>query len=464
MTPKMFPSVLNWPAVVDFAAFEADAYRKGNLVVDGEIISKLQLILSNPEFLDVLRAHARQCAMRYEGMRTVNIRLPSGNRYPVSSPLFVKARPKDKRRRKYRANVCLHLGLLYLGIREHCSPTLQARAISLAALCPSFDIACDALRIQGIEMNHTFLQRLSYNIADDLMLGRAEHVVDDEYRKPGLRILIAIDGGRLRERKRKKGRKPKNAKRQGYTAEWREPKLFTICLTDENGKKRKDVAPIYDGAVTGPDEIFKLLTEYLNEIDYCNAAAVTFCADGGAWIWPRVDQLIKDLQIPTAHCVLDYTHAKQNLMDIADYVHQACGVRDCNYDDLVTKLKAWLWNGDIDKIRKHIETTLRRKRVKKQAIKKLNDYFGDPAQFQYAAFRAQGLPTGSGAIESAIRRIINLRIKGPGIFWLLPNADRMIFLRSQILSGRWRHVLKSATKSWRNQMKIQTLQTMAKTA
>lgn len=46
-------------------------------------------------------------------------------------------------------------------------------------------------------------------------------------------------------------------------------------------------------------------------------------------------------------------------------------------------------------------------------------------RMQYADFMAQNLPIGSGVIESAIRRIVNLRIKGPGIFWLPENAERV---------------------------------------
>ena len=61
-----------------------------------------------------------------------------------------------------------------------------------------------------------------------------------------------------------------------------------------------------------------------------------------------------------------------------------------------------------------------------------------------------GIPIGSGTIESAIRRVINLRIKAPGQFWLLENAEKMIFLRSQVLTGRWHSVLDKALRRRRN--------------
>ena len=41
-----------------------------------------------------------------------------------------------------------------------------------------------------------------------------------------------------------------------------------------------------------------------------------------------------------------------------------------------------------------------------------------------------GLPRGSGAVESAIRRVINLRIKGASIYWLPESVDAILLLRS----------------------------------
>jgi len=63
-------------------------------------------------------------------------------------------------------------------------------------------------------------------------------------------------------------------------------------------------------------------------------------------------------------------------------------------------------------------------------------FFGNHARFQYQAFREAGLPTGSGSIESAIRRVINLRIKGAGLFWKKENAENIILIRSLVLTGK----------------------------
>lgn len=53
-----------------------------------------------------------------------------------------------------------------------------------------------------------------------------------------------------------------------------------------------------------------------------------------------------------------------------------------------------------------------------------------------------GLPIGSGGIESAVRRVVNLRLKGPSIYWKRENAEAMLFLRSYYKAGRW-NILKN---------------------
>ena len=50
-------------------------------------------------------------------------------------------------------------------------------------------------------------------------------------------------------------------------------------------------------------------------------------------------------------------------------------------------------------------------------------------------------PLGSGAVESAIRRVINLRLKGNGIYWREENAEAMLVLRAAALTGRWQETM-----------------------
>ena len=63
---------------------------------------------------------------------------------------------------------------------------------------------------------------------------------------------------------------------------------------------------------------------------------------------------------------------------------------------------------------------------------------------RYAQFRKKGVALGSGAIESAIRRVVNLRLKGPSIYWHKTSAEAVLLLRSYYKAGRWNHLEKQA--------------------
>ena len=53
-------------------------------------------------------------------------------------------------------------------------------------------------------------------------------------------------------------------------------------------------------------------------------------------------------------------------------------------------------------------------------------------RMRYKCFRLRGVPLGSGAIESTIRRLINLRLKGTSIFWTEANAEAVFQLRAAV--------------------------------
>lgn len=66
------------------------------------------------------------------------------------------------------------------------------------------------------------------------------------------------------------------------------------------------------------------------------------------------------------------------------------------------------------------------------------DYFvKNRTRMAYARLRALKMPIGSGSVESAIRRVVNLRLKGPCLFWCKENAEAILLLRCYWKAGRW---------------------------
>jgi hypothetical protein len=58
-------------------------------------------------------------------------------------------------------------------------------------------------------------------------------------------------------------------------------------------------------------------------------------------------------------------------------------------------------------------------------------------QIQYAAFRAQGYPIGSGIVESGHKVVIGARFKGAGQHWAPAHLNPLLVLRTTSCNGRW---------------------------
>ena len=68
-----------------------------------------------------------------------------------------------------------------------------------------------------------------------------------------------------------------------------------------------------------------------------------------------------------------------------------------------------------------------------KALKRERESFkrnGGKGRMDNARVAALKLPIGSGALESAIRRVVNLRLKGPSISWHKTSAEAVLLCRS----------------------------------
>lgn len=439
--------------IEDFSQYEQSVYDKYQEMAECEIISNLNELLSNIHFLTILKQWGARCACRFLGYRKITVRLKSGKQWEVLSPVFLRAKPKGKRGKppKRQKGVLRHLGLEILGIIRQISPALIEVCVSMAVLCPSFEVAANALRGFGISINNHLLQNITMRFATLVKSVRVDCNGDEVWQKSGIKILICVDGGRIRERSTKRGKRKKGQKRQGYSTEWFEPRLLTINQFDENGKKIRSVSPILDGSCGSLDDFFELLKRHLLSINIDEASEIVFCADGGNGIWPRTEKLITELGLSNAKQVLDYTHAKQNISIVKKIISDALKLSDKENGKLSKKIRELLWDGNITGIADLVRGKLvRKKKAAKAALKKLNEYFGAHYRFQYKTFCDNGLPTGSGTVESAIRRVINLRIKGTGLFWKREHAENIIFLRSLVLTGKLKNACRKGLGLVRN--------------
>ncbi len=407
------------------------------------VVSAVEQQFRSKDFLTTLKMTAAKSGLRFNGFIPTSIRLLSGNSISIDSPYFAKAKSKQRPGRKSKkrtAGTGCHVGLAYLGFLSRSSTLLVSSVVQSALLCPSFEIAQRTLQSFGIQLDVKTIQRFCEDLGLKAMQSRNDIALTDADSASGRILFVCMDGGRLRERRTKRGRRPENLKRQGYHTDWREPIQIVIQLLDTSGNPCKDIPPIYDATLAGVDGAFDLLEAYLIKLDAPSAHSVVFCGDGARSYWKRFPLLAQKLGIKSHHEIIDYTHAKQNLQEVIDKLPESLGSK--KLAEIIADWKNHLWNGEHEAILSQIRSLIQSPAKRKAALKKFKNYFSDNShRMQYSTFRNLGLPTGSGCVESAVRRVINLRLKSPGIFWKPKTAEVMLFLRSTLLCGRWKNML-----------------------
>jgi hypothetical protein len=426
---------------------------KNGLLVQAEafLVPVIEKVLCDTQLLPELKVGAAKLGLHFNEYRPSSIRLLTGNALKLSSPYFAKARPKrrpGRKTKKRNKGTGRHFGLDYLGFIGRCTSLLGSTVAQAALLCPSFEIARQTLKCHAIDLNVKTIRRVTLNFAQEAMPHRGWVSICDTDCIDGKTVLACVDGGRLRERKTKRGRIPEGQKRRGYHTEWKEPIQFVIHIVDPDGTISKEHLPLYDATMGDVDDAFNLLETYLRHLDVSKADRVVFCCDGARSYWKRTEKLAQRLGIRVHHEVIDYTHAKQNLHAIIDKLPNTVSSKEKNR--ITETWKNLLWHGKLSDLAKEISTHIAYPKKRKEALLKFSNYFWkNRSRMQYAAFRNLRIPTGSGCVESAIRRVINLRMKSPGIFWKPETSEPMLFLRSQLLSGRWNIMMNNIFKQFR---------------
>src|SRR5208283_3186465 len=229
----------------------------------------------------------------------------------------------------------------------------------------------------------------------------------------------------------------KKRPRQTYDAEWREPKLVTIFVHDERGRMEKESRAVLDGTFSGPDAIAELVAMHLHRLGAARAASITFGGDGAPWIWDRIPTIVRLAQLERVpiHEVLDCCHAAHHI----SLALAAMGLSERERTPMYREHRTLLRNGQWRRVVEELADLAGIDGVNEDACTEIAYLrkHGEAGRLQYPTFRKLGLPLGSGAIESSIRRVINLRLKNNGMFWREGHAEEMLQVRAQVISKRW---------------------------
>src|SRR3954467_1251957 len=374
-----------------------------------------------------------------QGRRDVTLRTACGQ-------IIVRATYFSRNCDRSKVGKGMYPMLLTWGVQDRCSAAVVSEISKLVAMLGSLEEVERVLSDRGRPMDFKTIRAVAYRFATRARAAQRAGRLHWGETVAGRRVVLSTDGGRIRIRTTKRG--PKTAKgRNRFRTDWREPKLLIIYVVNGQGQMDRDFLSVIDGTLGGPDAIFKLMEFYLRELEIGTADRILFVADGARWIWNRAGLLLSRLGVKPDQVdeLVDFYHAVEHLGKIAALQRRWTGEERRRW---IGRQRRRLLKGSIEEVQGAIDAVCGRRSGK--ASRRERDYFRRNAgkgRMDYARIAAAKMPIGSGAIESAIRRVVNLRWKGASTYWHKASAEAVLLLRSYYKAGRWNHLERQALTS-----------------
>lgn len=314
---------------------------------------------------------------------------------------------------------------LALGVaREYHQYDVQERAIRLAADLPYEPVAEHFEQLTGVAMSphciHEIVNEVAKNATIEEVIPSTTQIEQRirQARDSGASpvLVIATDGAHTPIRP-KGGRAHKRGR-----GEWNETKGIRIYLTADDDRVVHLVSWHRTGDVTRFARDLERIARQMPATDI----PVVAVGDGAPWIWSLIATYF-----PKARQVLDYYHCAEHIHTVAKAQYN-----DEQATEWAEATLARLHLGRVAMVIAALKRMKGRSAEAEQGIHKLIGYLDkNRERMPYATCTTEGLPKGSGAIESANKFIHHVRLKRSGAWWLKTNANHMLAIRCALYNG-----------------------------
>lgn len=165
------------------------------------------------------------------------------------------------------------------------------------------------------------------------------------------------------------------------------------------------------------------------------APQVVWISDGARGFWRLFEQHFAGVAIG----ILDFYHAAQHLWEAAEAYGNTLPTR--TPQQWFERLRHQLRHGYVHRIVQELGRLLKYPSTPasaKPTLKRVRQYLSTHlAHLQYRQFKKQGLPIGSGMVESACKWLIEQRFKGTGMRWSEAGFNHLLHLRLAWVNGRF---------------------------
>jgi hypothetical protein len=218
---------------------------------------------------------------------------------------------------------------------------------------------------------------------------------------------------------------------------------------------------VYLASLGNADAVMDQLVGLLRRLGAHLAAAVVFVCDGAPWIWRRLEAVAtrSGLSPSRVRYVLDFWHACEYAFEVLKLCRNfSDAVRRQLYQGIRHRLRHTEAGADLMLTQLGLLARGRRAKAIRERLAFLEKH---RAHMAYARQSAEQLPMGSGVVESAVRRIINLRFKSASMFWRADHLEPLLQVRALLKSQRWDDAYQASLqgRSWIQQVFTQSAET-----
>lgn len=306
---------------------------------------------------------------------------------------------------------------LFRGERGAVSPALERRIVTTVCETGSFEKAAKVCGAWGCELSDDKAMSTVRRVGGACEAATAPKSCECSAGSDDVLILM-MDGWLARYREDKWGRK---SALPGERVGWHEVKsavMFRLSQVVEVNKGRRALITKHVVAMpaqTDPVDFGRKVQDEAVRMGLNKAKKVYVIMDGGVCLWGVFKDRFADIAVGQ----LDYYHASQHLHALAEALfpeEAQKDERDAWTHRLLKNLKTWgpktLMDAIADAERAKIDDKTRRETVRRES-----EYFkGHREHMDYRTARSEGVPIGSGAMESQCSQNQN-RFKRRGQFW-----------------------------------------------
>jgi hypothetical protein len=185
----------------------------------------------------------------------------------------------------------------------------------------------------------------------------------------------------------------------------------------------------YVAHLGGPEILGELVWTEARRRGWEHAQDTEALGDGAGWIWNQAT-----LHFPDSRQVVDWYHGKQHLAVAAHALK----------DEATPAFQRWfnshetaLYQGHAARIADELEQAAGQQPERSEDLRREAGYFRDNQhRMNYLEMREEEWPIGSGMVESGGKQY-KARFCGPGMRWSRAGAEKLLPVRSAILSKRF---------------------------